>query len=354
MSSKVLNRVRSLLERGERISIEDCRELFEVSNLLELARLARIPRERRFGQTASYKAVWPVAYNGEAPEFFISQTMAAVPEGTGYIAILCRWQRGETLELWRERLREFSRASLPVILHLSPSFILALSEVEEVPVGRIIGGLKEAGSIFVTGEGAELFDPTFRMEYSHSVLSPEDWISVHRAAHILSVKSGAAMTYGTLDRPEAYADHLNAIRVLQDETGGFVEFIPMALHNRTVETHLTAPTAAQTIRAIAISRIFLDNIDHIAAAPGLVSTEVAIVALDYGADTVITTIAVQSVHSEDRSAVSESALRVVDPQADPIFNPAQPEFVRDRIAEARWNPQAVNSWYDAIPVPETV
>jgi aminodeoxyfutalosine synthase len=354
MSSKVLNRVRSLLERGERISIDDCRELFEVSNLLELARLARIPRERRFGQSASYKAVWPVAYNGESPEFFISEAATAAPEGTGYIAIRCRWQDGETLELWRERLREFSRASLPVISHLSPAFILALSEVEGLPAGRIIGSLHEVGSIYITGEGAEVFDSSFRREYSHGVPSPEAWVSVHRAAHILGVKSGAAMTYGTVDRPEAYAEHLNAIRALQDETGGFVEFVPVALHNRTIETHLTAPTAAQTIRAVAVSRIFLDNIDHIASVPGLVSTEVAVVALDHGADTVDATIAVEDVHSEDHSAVAERTLPVIDAQAGPIFDPVKPDYVRARIAEARWNPQAVNSWYEAIPVPETV
>jgi aminodeoxyfutalosine synthase len=238
-------------------------------------------------------------------------------------------------------------------VHLSPAFIVALSDVEGVPAGRIIGSLHEVGSIYITGEGAELFDPAFRTDYSHDVPSPEAWVSVHRAAHVLGVKSGAAMTYGTVDRSDAYAEHLNAIRTLQDETGGFVEFVPLALHNRTVETHLTAPTAAQTIRAIAVSRIFLDNIDHIASAPGLVSTEVAVVALDHGADTVDTTIAVEDVHSEDHSAVVGRTLRVVEAQGGPAFDPAKPDYVRARIAEARWNPQAVNSFYEAIPVPET-
>src|SRR5438128_1802722 len=94
MSIKTLNRVRSLIERGERITCDDCRELFQAKDLLALAKLARIPRERRFGHRAFYAAAHAVNYNGEHPEFFLSEAVRSAPEGTTFVALKCRWQPG--------------------------------------------------------------------------------------------------------------------------------------------------------------------------------------------------------------------------------------------------------------------
>jgi aminodeoxyfutalosine synthase len=350
MSSKTLNRVRSLIEREERITRNDCRELFQVRDLLALAKLARIPRERRFGRSAFHTAAHVVSYNGEQPESFISEAATSAPEGAVFVAIRCRLQSGETLARWQERLRGFSGGEIPATAYFSAKFIHDLATAENVPVGKVIGALHESGSIFITGEGAELFDEAFRSEHSRDVLTPHDWIAVHRAAHVLGLKTAAAMTYGTRDWDEQYAAHLDAIRSLQEETGGFVAFTPMALHNHDIESHLTAPTAAQTLRAVAVSRIFLDNIPHIAAIPSLVSTEVAVVALDHGADLVDVTVAVADVHSEDRHGDAAGTLKVLDATAASVPLPVTPGEIRSLLDEARWTAAAVNAVLEEVPV----
>lgn len=275
-----------------------------------------------------------------------------MPEGAVYIAIRCSYQSGETLAIWQERLREFSRGSLSAIAHLSPGFIHRLATAEGIPVGRVISSLHESGMIAITGEEAELFAPEYRSRYAQDVIPIEQWMAIHRAAHILGLKTSAWMTYGVVDRPAEYAGHLDAVRSLHDATGGFFEFVPVALHNRLIETHLTAPTAAQTLRAVSIARIFLDNISHIAAAPALVSTEVAIVALDHGADTIDNTLAVDDVHLEERTMTGYGTLRVLDERADVNFEPVSAARIRTRIEEARWNPKGINSLYEEVTVSE--
>src|SRR5690606_11830353 len=134
-----------------------------------------------------------------------------------------------------------------------------------------------ACGFLVTGEEAELFDRDFRFNHAAGVISPQEWLAVHRTAHGLGLKTVAAMTYSTVDRTDEYASHAEALRALQDETGGFAAFAPMAVHNRGVkEFYLAAPTAAQTMRAIAVSRLYFDNIPHILAIPSLVTLEIAV------------------------------------------------------------------------------
>lgn len=349
ISSKTLVRVRSLVERGERITRDDCRELLQVKDLLALAKLARIPRERQFGRHAFYTAAHVVNYLGEQSEPALAEARTSLPEGSAFIAIKCRWQPGETLDLWQERLRRLSRGEPSTTAYLSAKFIHDLAATENSSVGKIITALHESGSIFITGEGAELFDAEFRTQHARDVLASNDWIAVHRAAHVLGLKTAAAMTYGTHDWSEEHAAHLDAIRQLQDETAGFIAFTPMALHNHDIESHLTAPTAAQTLRMIAVSRIFLDNIPHIAAAPSLVSTEVAAVALDHGADLIDPTVAIDDVHAEDRHGEASRELKVLDERAVDAASVAA-IHIRSRIEEAHWTPVAVNASVEEIPV----
>jgi hypothetical protein len=116
----------------------------------------------------------------------------------------------------------------------------------------------------------------------------------------------------------------------------------MALHNRGIASHLTAPTAAQSLRATAISRAFLDNVPHIATAPSLISTEVAVVALDHGADLVDLTVSVADVRSEDRRAGAEAALQVLD-GASVGSAAVAPQRLRETMEEARWTVVAVDA-----------
>lgn len=343
MTQKLLSRVRALLERGERISKEDCRDLFAVKDLVALAKLARIPRERRFGRRAFYRSLESVSYRAFAREGS-SDNPSTVP-----VAVRCTLQEGDDLAAWVTRVTEVRRSARPATAFLSAGFLTRLAGREGVPVGTIVTALRDAGPIFVTGEEAELFDPKFRAENSHNVISPEEWMAAHRAAHILGVKSDASMLYTVEDHPEAYSEHLVAMRELQDGTGGFVQFVPMAVHNRDVsEFYLAAPTAAQTLRTAAIARIVLDNVPHIAVAPALVTAEIAFVTLSYGADSVDPTVSVNDLHSQDRSGTMTPSLSVLGGGTEEHSVGTDLELIHDRIVEARWTPVAVDAEYVEI------
>jgi aminodeoxyfutalosine synthase len=346
---KIIHRVRSLVERGERISADECRGLFEVKDLIALAKLARVPQERRFGRRAFYRDAYVADYRGEHPEFFISEIETAAPADTAEIIVRCRWNGAEGLALWKERLAGLAAGRLPIVAAISAGFIARLASLEGMPTRDILVALRNAAPILVIGEEAELFDAAYRTAHAPSVISSEEWLAVHRAAHALGMKSVAAMTYSTIDHPEAYAEHLAAIRALQDETGGFIAFVPMALHNHGVaEFYLAAPTAAQTLRATAIARVFLDNIPHILASPALVTLEIALVALSYGADMIDTSITVDDVHAEEKPAGMVTSLPIVDEVISSAALGAAPSKVRSRIEEARWTAVAVDTMFSEV------
>lgn len=347
MSTKLIHRVRSLIERGERIPVDDCRGLFEVKDLIALAKLARVPQERRFGRRAFYRTAHVVEYRGEHPEFFISEVETGAPDDVTDLMIRCRWRDGESLAQWKERLAAFAGGRLRCTALISSGFIVRLAAQEGMSHADLLAALRGNWQILITGEEAELLDAPFRAEHARGVISSEEWIGVHRAAHRLGMKTIAAMTYSTVDHPAEYAAHLDAIRALQDETGGFIAFAPMALHNHGVEEfYLAAPTAAQTLRATAIARIYLDNIPHILASPALVTLEIALVALTYGADMIDTTIAVDDVHAEERPRSAPTSLPILDEVVSSAATMAPPEKIHSRIAEARWTPAVVDAMFD--------
>ena len=328
--TKLINRVRARLERGERISTEDCRDLFGVRDLTSLARLARIPRERKFGRRAFFRALDPVSYADA------SSGSAVMREGAVGLAVGCA-SEDEPLQVWEERFRALARSATPAVPFISAGFVARLAERESTPVGKVLSTLRAASPFFLNGNEAELFDPALRSASAPRAMGAQEWLAVHRAAHILGIGSGASMVYTVEDHPEAYAAHLDAIRSLQDETGGFLQFVPMAVHNMNVrEFYLSSPTASQTFRAVAIARIFLDNIAHIAVPPALVTAEIAYVALSYGADTIDPTISVGDPLFSERPATGGTELTVMTP------TPARPPLptvkgIRERIDEARWN-----------------
>lgn len=342
--SKLIHRVRSLSERGERISTEDCRDLFQIRDLTALAKLARVPRERRFGTRSFYRTAHVAQYAGENPELFISELDTVAPEDSANLMIRCRWQGGDSLAVWKERFAAFSRGRIPAVAVVSAGFIARLAGYEGLSHADVIQSLRQACPLLLTGEDAELFDRDLRFAQATGVISPEEWVAVHRAAHGLGMKTMAAMTYSTIDHPIEYAAHMDRLRTLQDETGGFAAFVPMALHNSGVKDfYLAVPTAAQTLRAAAISRLYFDNIAHIVAASSLVTLEIAVVALSYGADMVDTVISGDDVHSMEYPAGDGGDLPVFDGSTaiGRLVPPAAK--VRDRLAEARWLPTPVDA-----------
>jgi aminodeoxyfutalosine synthase len=158
-------------------------------------------------------------------------------------------------------------------------------------VREVLSLLKEAGLGSLPGGGAEIFNSSVRRAICDKKISGERWLEVMETAHRLGLRSNSTMLYGHLERFEDRVDHLERLRNLQDKTGGFQSFIPLSFHplNTKVEKKgLT--TGFDDLKTLAISRIFLDNFDHIKAFWIMLGEKIAQVSLNFGVDDIDGTI----------------------------------------------------------------
>lgn len=150
---------------------------------------------------------------------------------------------------------------------------------------EILSQLIDAGLGSMPGGGAEIFAPRVRKKICRDKASADQWLEVHRTAHGLGLKSNCTMLYGTVERPEEIVDHLIRLRDLQEETGGFQVFIPLAFHNSGNRMEkLAAPTGIDDLRVIAVSRLMLNNIPHIKAYWVMLGMKTAQIAQQFGAN----------------------------------------------------------------------
>ena len=145
--------------------------------------------------------------------------------------------------------------------------------------------MKDAGLDSMPGGGAEIFHPEIRDQIAGGKCSGEQWLDIHRIWHELGGRSNATMLYGHIENYEHRIDHLNKLRELQDQTGGFQTFIPLKFRNQGNQmSHVPESTVVEDLRNYAISRIYLDNFEHIKAYWPMISREVAQMSLAYGVD----------------------------------------------------------------------
>ena len=130
----------------------------------------------------------------------------------------------------------------------------------------ILAEFKDAGLGSLPGGGAEIFHPEVRDKICEHKADADDWLRIHREAHQLGLRSNATMLYGHIEKPRHRIDHLIRLRELQDETGGFQTFIPLAFHpDNTKLDHIQKPSGIMDLRVMAISRLMLDNFPHVKA-----------------------------------------------------------------------------------------
>jgi aminodeoxyfutalosine synthase len=149
----------------------------------------------------------------------------------------------------------------------------------------VLVALKDAGLDSLPGGGAEIFAERVRRKICHDKADADRYLSVHRIAHRLGLRSNITMLYGHIETIEERVDHMLRTRALQDETGGLQAFIPLAFHpDNNQMRKLPAPTASDTLRVHAVSRLMLDNVPHIKAFWIATGVDVAQLALWYGVD----------------------------------------------------------------------
>jgi aminodeoxyfutalosine synthase len=147
--------------------------------------------------------------------------------------------------------------------------IAHVARIEKMSIEDVLIALREAGLDTLPGGGAEVFGRGVRMAIADKKLAAEDWIDVHRTAHRLGIRSNCTMLYGHVETIQDRVDHLALLRDLQDESGGFLAYIPLAYHPDNNELGIelgrqgTATTGFDDLRNLAVGRLFLDNFDHI-------------------------------------------------------------------------------------------
>jgi len=182
--------------------------------------------------------------------------------------------------------------------------IAHLARIERSTTRKVLEELQAAGLTSLPGGGAEVFGVAVRSTIADRKLAAEDWLQVHREAHELGIPSNCTMLYGHV---ESYADrveHLTMLRNLQDETGGFLTYIPLAYHpdNNELGDELgrsgTATTGFEDLKNIAIGRLFLDNIPHVKTHWPMVTPAISQIALEFGCDDVEGTVVYERVYHD--------------------------------------------------------
>ena len=180
------------------------------------------------------------------------------------------------------------------------------------PVKAILEDLMEAGLGSMPGGGAEIFHPEVRDKICEHKSDARKWLDIHRTAHELGLRTNCTMLYGHIENAYHRIDHLLRLRELQDETGGFQTFIPLAFHpENTGLDHIQKPSAIMDLRTLAISRLMLDNIPHIKAYWIMLGIGTAQTALAFGADDIDGTVRHELIY-HDAGAKTPEVLGVED------------------------------------------
>ncbi|MBX3423165.1 MAG: aminofutalosine synthase MqnE [Pirellulaceae bacterium] len=177
-------------------------------------------------------------------------------------------------------------------------------------VRDILDDLRQAGLGSLPGGGAEIFHSEVRDQLCEHKANAHKWFEVHRTAHQLGLRSNCTMLYGHIEQAHHRVDHLLRLRELQDQTGGFQTFIPLAFHpDNTQLTDVKKPSALVDLRNIAVARLMLDNIPHIKAYWIMLGIETAQIALHYGADDIDGTVRHELIY-HDAGATTPEMLSV--------------------------------------------
>jgi len=190
--------------------------------------------------------------------------------------------------------------------------IAFLAKRSKLTIRETIEKLKESGVDSMPGGGAEIFADRVRHIICDHKIDGGEWLETARIAHQLGMRSNATMLYGHVENDEDRVDHLIRLRTLQDETGGFQTFIPLAFHpDNTALDHLPKTSGLTDIRQIAVGRLMLDNFAHIKAYWQMMSAKIAQIALRFGADDIDGTVVEEKIY-HDAGAETPQGMRRAD------------------------------------------
>ncbi|MFL5617575.1 MAG: aminofutalosine synthase MqnE [Gemmatimonadaceae bacterium] len=182
--------------------------------------------------------------------------------------------------------------------------IAHIARIEKMSVRDVLVALREAGLDTMPGGGAEVFSPAVRATIADRKLAGSEWIDVHRVAHGLGIRTNCTMLYGHVETVEDRIHHLGMLRDLQDETGGFLAYIPLAYHpdNNELGAELgrqgTATTGVDDLKNLAVGRLFLDNFDHVKSHWIMVTPALSQLSLHFGVNDLEGTVVREKIYHE--------------------------------------------------------
>jgi aminodeoxyfutalosine synthase len=316
ISDKRLTPVAEKVIRGERLDFQDGLTLFESDDLTSIGRLANFVRETKNGSDTFFTvnryvnhtnvcvvscklcafAVRPRQEGGwtYTAEEIVEQVRPSIAHGVTELHIVGGLHPWLKFDYYTDLMRKLKSAYPDV--HLKAFTMVEidfLAKISKQSIRETIIALREAGLDSCPGGGAEIFHQEIRDEICDHKMDADRWLEISRTCHELGIRTNCTMLYGHIERFEHRVDHILRLRDLQDETRGFNCFVPLHFHkaNTVYENQVDEASPADDLKTIAVSRLLLDNIDHIKAYWIGIGEKVAQVALSFGADDLGGTIA---------------------------------------------------------------
>ncbi|CAN5643207.1 aminofutalosine synthase MqnE [soil metagenome] len=343
-----LDEIRAKVEAGERLSFDDGLALYASNDLFTIGELANLVRERYNGNFAYYNVNTHInptnvcvykcdfcAFRADMDEEraytmnegqIKERAEQAHARGATELHIVGGLHNKLPFQYYVDVVRWVKEAAPEI--HVKAYTAVEYEwfvKIERQPLEEILKRLLDAGLGSLPGGGAEIFHPEVREQICGAKASTERWLETHRTAHRLGLHSNATMLYGHIERPEHRIDHMIRLRELQDETGGFQTFIPLAFHpDNSRMDEIPKPSGVMDLKTMAISRLMLDNFPHIKAYWVMLGIKTAQVALAFGADDLDGTVVHEKIYHEagaetpQEISIGEIRRLIVEAGRDPV------------------------------------
>ena len=329
VTDQSLHPIADKVERGDRLTAEDGAALFRSNDLNTIGALADAVNRAKFGNRVTFAANQHINPTNicilrktcvfcsyaklpkeeGAYRYSLEQTLAEAKTANSTMTrefhIVGGLDMKAGLDYYVEMFRALKREHPKVhIKALTAVEIAHIARIEKMSVRETLIALREAGLDTMPGGGAEVFSAGVRATIADKKLAGEEWIAVHREAHQLGIRSNCTMLYGHV---ETFADriaHLSMLRDLQDETGGFLAYIPLAYHpdnnelGHTLHREGTATSAFDDLKNLAVGRLFLDNIDNIKTHWVMVTPFISQTSLHFGVNDMEGTMVREKIYHE--------------------------------------------------------
>lgn len=323
------------VQRGERLSFDDGVTLYASPDLLAIGYMANLVRERLHGDTTYFnvnrhinptdvcvascrlcafgkRARDPKSYTMSLEEVW-HKAGEGWTEAVTEFHIVGGLHPELTLDWYCQMIRglkeRFPQVHLKAFTMVEVAY---LAQRAKLSIREVLQKLVDAGVDSMPGGGAEIFSERARRIICDHKIDGGQWLDVARMAHEMGLKSNCTMLYGHIETDEDRVDHLVKLRALQDQTQGFVTFIPLAFHpQNTALEHIAPTTGFMDLKNIAVSRLMLDNIPHVKAYWIMMTPRIAQIALRFGADDIDGTVVEEKIY-HDAGATTSQSLRRAD------------------------------------------